>query len=60
MKKKYIAPFAEFEYIEEECGLMYNSKVKPDIDNAADDNDDVHGSGIGGSGGDDIIPTDGD
>ena len=63
MKKRYIAPFVEFEYIETEFDFMENSKVKPIIDNAADDNPNDHGSGIGGTGGselDPIIPEDGD
>lgn len=63
MKKRYIAPFVEFENIETECDLMENSKVNPIIDNAADDNPFDHGSGIGGTGGDGtdpLIPEDGD
>lgn len=62
MKKIYVAPFAEFEYIETEFDFMENSKVKPIIDNAADDNPNDHGSGIGGSSDiiDPTIPEDGD
>ncbi len=62
MKKIYVAPFAEFEFIETELGFMENSKVNPIIDEAADDNPNDHGSGIGGTGGDELdpIPEDGD
>lgn len=63
MKKRYIAPFVEFEYIETEFDFMENSKVKPIIDKAADDNPNNYGSGIGGTGSeilDPTIPEDGD
>ena len=63
MKKRYIAPFVEFEYIETECDLMKDSKVNPIIEDAAPDNPNDHGSGIGGTGGDELdpnIPEDGD
>ena len=51
MKRRYITPLAVFEDLEMD-GVMndaFLSQWSITVDNAADDNDDEHGGGIGGS-----------
>ena len=63
MKRRYVTPLAVFEDLEMD-GVMnaHPSQWSITVDNAADDNDDEHGGGIGGSdtGGPFDPPEDGD
>lgn len=49
MKKKYVSPLAEFDKLENDGGLLYNSVVKPVVTNGASDNTNKYGENLGGS-----------
>ena len=50
MKRRYITPLAVFEDLEMDSVMnAHASQWSMWVDNAADDNDDEHGGGIGGS-----------